>query len=47
MDIKDGKIFHKELPELLRKKLRQMSYEERQKLLDVLEDPEKKIGVFI
>ena len=47
MDIKDGKIFHKELPDLLKRRLREMSYQERQKLLEALEDPKKKIGVLI
>ena len=47
MEVRDGKIFHKELPELLKKRLRRMTRQERQKLLQVLEDPEKKIGVLI
>ena len=41
MDTKDGKIFQKEPPELLKKRLRQMSSKEMQKLLEILEDPEK------
>ena len=33
MEVRDGKIFHKELPEMLKKRLKSMSYEERQSLL--------------
>ena len=47
MDIVDGKIFHKELPAMLKEKLKKMSFLERQKLLEDLEDPSKKTGVFI
>ena len=47
MDIKNGKVFHKELPNLLKEKLKKMSYQERQELLEILEDPEKRAGVFI
>ena len=47
MDIVNGKIFHKELPEMLTKKLKNMSFQQRQKLLEDLENPKKKTGVFI
>ena len=43
----EGKIFHKELPQLLKEKLKKMSYEERQKLLESLEKPETRIGIMI
>ena len=43
MDIVDGKIFHKELPELLLQKLKKMSFIERKRLLSNLEDPKKKL----
>ena len=47
MDIVDGKIFHREVPPMLRRKLKTMSFLERQKLLENLEDPSKKSGVMI
>ena len=47
MDTVDGKVFHKKLPELLRKKLKNMTFHERQRLLRMLEDPAKKAGVLI
>ena len=47
MDIIDGKIFHKELPEMLVRKLKSMSFLERKKLLEELENPQEKTGVLI
>ena len=47
MDIIDGKVFHKELPEMLLKKLKSLSFLERKKLLEELENPQEKAGVLI
>ena len=47
MDIVNGKIFHQNLPEMLRRKLKKMSFQQRQNLLKELENPDKKTGVLI
>ena len=47
MDAQKGSNYGKQLPELLKDKLRKMSYEERDELLKILEDPTKRTGVFV
>ena len=47
MDIQKVSNCNKQLPELLKDKLRKMSYEEREELLKILEDPTKRTGVYV
>ncbi len=47
MNSTSNKTFHSELPASIKEKLQEMSYEERQELLEQLMDPSKRIGVFV